>query len=525
MWTSPGDARGRAAPRLGPPIRDRKTEGDRVFAGARKQGFVRVRVDGESYDLHEAPTLDKYKRHTIEVVVDRSSCAGRTRPRTGRATRAGLIEGDRPGRRSRASRFADSVETRWTGRGPPGRGAGPARRRVADVGRERYSESTAACTTARRSRARAAHVLVQLAARRLPGVHGAGRRSGARPGPGHPEQEPEYHRGRVVALAANARPRARGTEGGRGDGRASASADGRPGQGPAGEHDRFLLYAPQGREGRIRLPTQRRRATDTRRRSRACMNRLRAAVPGDRVRVDQAGARELHGRAAVPACRGQRLKPEALGGDGRRRNISGRDCVGHRRARRARALPTRYRSASDTAQVLKEIVRRLGFLVDVGLDYLTINRTAPRCRAARRNASGWRPRSARADGRAVHPRRAVDRPAPEGQRPADRHARSACATWATRPRRRARRGNDPDRRLGDRHRARRGGARGRGHRRAARSSAISPSRGRSPARTCAATRSARPRQAPQGQRQVARRARAPAGTTCKKIEWRSRSAR
>jgi excinuclease ABC subunit A len=56
---------------LGPLIKDRKTEGDRVFEAARKQGFVRVRVDGELHDLDSAPHLDKYKRHTIEVVVDR----------------------------------------------------------------------------------------------------------------------------------------------------------------------------------------------------------------------------------------------------------------------------------------------------------------------------------------------------------------------------------------------------------------------------------------------------------------------
>ena len=56
---------------LGPLIKDRKTEGERVFAAARRQGFVRVRVDGELMDLDEAPTLDKYKRHSIEVVVDR----------------------------------------------------------------------------------------------------------------------------------------------------------------------------------------------------------------------------------------------------------------------------------------------------------------------------------------------------------------------------------------------------------------------------------------------------------------------
>ncbi|CAN5571654.1 excinuclease ABC subunit UvrA [soil metagenome] len=56
---------------LGPLIRDRKTEGERVFSAARRQGFVRVRVDGELMDLDDAPALDKYKRHSIDVVVDR----------------------------------------------------------------------------------------------------------------------------------------------------------------------------------------------------------------------------------------------------------------------------------------------------------------------------------------------------------------------------------------------------------------------------------------------------------------------
>ena len=56
---------------LAPLIKDRKTEGDRVFENARRQGFVRVRVDGDMVDIADAPSLDKYKRHTIEVVVDR----------------------------------------------------------------------------------------------------------------------------------------------------------------------------------------------------------------------------------------------------------------------------------------------------------------------------------------------------------------------------------------------------------------------------------------------------------------------
>ena len=56
---------------LGPLVRDRKTEGERIFAAARRQGFARVRVDGEMLDLDQVTTLDKYKRHSIEVVVDR----------------------------------------------------------------------------------------------------------------------------------------------------------------------------------------------------------------------------------------------------------------------------------------------------------------------------------------------------------------------------------------------------------------------------------------------------------------------
>jgi len=58
---------------LGPLIKDRKTEGDRVIESARRQGFVRVRVDGEMYDLADAPKLDKYKRHSIEIAGDRPS--------------------------------------------------------------------------------------------------------------------------------------------------------------------------------------------------------------------------------------------------------------------------------------------------------------------------------------------------------------------------------------------------------------------------------------------------------------------
>ncbi len=56
---------------LAPVIRDRKGEHQGVVDEIRRQGFVRVRVDGNVQDVDEKLTLAKYKKHTIEVVVDR----------------------------------------------------------------------------------------------------------------------------------------------------------------------------------------------------------------------------------------------------------------------------------------------------------------------------------------------------------------------------------------------------------------------------------------------------------------------
>ncbi len=56
---------------LAPIIRDRKGEYRKEFIELRKQGFQRVKVDGAFYELDELPTLDKKFRHDIDVVVDR----------------------------------------------------------------------------------------------------------------------------------------------------------------------------------------------------------------------------------------------------------------------------------------------------------------------------------------------------------------------------------------------------------------------------------------------------------------------
>src|SRR5216684_2335296 len=73
---------------LAPLVRGRKGEFRDVFEAAKKQGFVRVRVDGETYDLAQVPKLNRRQNHDIAVVVDR------------------LVV-----RRTDRARLADSIET------------------------------------------------------------------------------------------------------------------------------------------------------------------------------------------------------------------------------------------------------------------------------------------------------------------------------------------------------------------------------------------------------------------------------
>ena len=66
---SPSRSHADTGPR--PVVRARKGEYTKVFEDARKSGYVRARVDGITYDLGEEIKLDKNKKHTIEIIVDR----------------------------------------------------------------------------------------------------------------------------------------------------------------------------------------------------------------------------------------------------------------------------------------------------------------------------------------------------------------------------------------------------------------------------------------------------------------------
>ena len=125
-----------------------------------------------------------------------------------------------------------------------------------------------------------------------------------------------------------------------------------------------------------------------------------------------------------------------------------------------RELKLTDREAQIAARVLKEVNERLQFLVDVGLDYLSLDRAsatlaggeAQRIRLATQIGSG-------PDRRALRARRAVHRPAPARQPPADRDPDPAARPGQHPDRGRARRGHHRHRRLGRGHRPRRRRAR------------------------------------------------------------------
>ena len=323
---------------LGPLIKDRKTEGDRVIDGARRQGFVRVRVDGEMHDIAEVPTLDKYKRHSIEVVVDRYIVRHAEAPEG--AKRASGRSPDRPGDRSADPGSGREPAGRFDrDRAPARRGRRPhrtraARRRAALVrGAALQREVQLPVRRLHDRRARAAQLLVQLAARRLPGLHRARDEARDRPGPRHPGplEEPGRRRARAVGADADrrswrlkileaicARPRL-----------GLRRADPRP----AGRGDRLRPLRAR-RTRRSSSATARTVArTPTRRPSRASSPTSSGATARPTRTTSRPSSRSSWSRRPCPICGGQ----AAPAGDPRRHHrrperLGRVDAVDHRRA-------------------------------------------------------------------------------------------------------------------------------------------------------------------------------------------------
>jgi len=335
---------------LAPLVRDRKGEYQAVFDDLRKAGYVRVRVDGHIYDLSENFQLDKNKKHSIEVVVDR------------------LVIGQSDSQ----SRIADSVETALK------LGAGVVLVSIID-GEELLFSEHFACVHCGIS-------LGEIAPRTFsfnsphgacPDCTGLGFKLEIDPELVIPNKDLSINQGAIRPWQFQSwyfyrlEPLAQ---------RYNFSLDT-----PVKELSKHqlgrILYGEGGvpiryrnRFGRVRqyfdgfegvIPTMERHYRDTE------SENSRANI--ERYMVSQ----------TCPTCQGKRLKPESLAVTIDDRNImditsmsvtQALDWVDTIGDERKTVLTKREQIIAH--QILKEIRARLGFLKDVGLDYLTLDRSS-----------------------------------------------------------------------------------------------------------------------------------------------------
>ena len=353
---------------LGPLVKDRKTEGDRVFEAARRQGFVRVRVDGELLDLDEVKALDKYKRHTIEVVVDR--LVVRHADDGGRPYGPGNPNPD-------AGRLADSVETALR------LGEGVMVVAAADPGafeEQRYSEHYSCPfdgTTIEELEPRSFSFNSPHGA--CPACTGLGVRLEIDPARVVPD------RSLSVAQGALQRPWTRMPMADSWFGKVAEAVALSHGWDPtvpvadlppaALEH---LLNAPRGEQVVIAYQHDRGENTYTATFEGIIPNleRRYRETESDYVKAE---LERFMVERPCPTCAGRRLRPEALAVTVDGRTIAEVSALSIADALAwAADLPERLseRERAIARQVLKEVGARLGFLVDVGLDYLTVDRTS-----------------------------------------------------------------------------------------------------------------------------------------------------
>ena len=336
---------------LAPVVRARKGEHAAVLEKARKSGFVRVRIDGDMYELDDTPDLDKKKKHTIEFVVDR------------------LIV--RSGKEMR-QRLTDSIETAANQSG------GLVIFDLFDKG-ELLCSMNYACPDCGIS-------IEELAPRMFsfnspfgacPECSGLGTRMKISPDILFPDKSKSLRQGALNAMGFNA-------EEDNGIAAQYFTAMGEkygftldtPVKEFSKEAWKAILYGTgkdkitihyEGPRGMAEYATAFEGVIPT-------MERRYMETKSD---VMKQAYEEYMAEEECPACHGQRLKPEALGVTVNGKNLAEVSALPIHEARTFfQSLTLTEKESMIAAQILKEIDARLGFLIDVGLGYLTLGRAA-----------------------------------------------------------------------------------------------------------------------------------------------------
>ncbi len=346
---------------LAPVVRGRKGEYLELFAELQGKGFARARVDGEVVSLAQAPTLEKQRKHTIEVVVDRLVAKGSA--------------GDATGAKRRLS---DSVETAL------GLAGGLLLVEFVDAepqdpNRERRYSERMACPNDH------ALSIDEIEPRTFsfnspfgacPACTGLGTELEVDPELLVPDQELSLARGAIAPWAQGDRLNDYFLRVVEALGRDLKFGLDTPWKALPERAKEALLH---GRDYKVHVKYRNRYGRD-----RSYTTGFEGAVPFVKRRHAETESEWSRDRyegymrdIPCPVCKGQRLKPEPLSvliGGQNIAQISGlsiADC-----AQFMRSLELSQRERTIAERVLKEIDARLGFLLDVGLDYLSLARPA-----------------------------------------------------------------------------------------------------------------------------------------------------
>lgn len=351
---------------LAPIVRARKGTYQAVFDEVRKAGFVRVRVDGTVYNLDEEVTLDRYKIHTIEAVVDRLVVSHNEDSEEARTFR---------------SRLTDSVETGLK----VGEGYLTVQNLSVEPAEDLFYSEHLACPEHGIS-------IPEIEPRTFsfntphgacPDCQGLGSRLEIDPDLLIPDQERPFNEGAIIALEWSG-PREQGgyywqmVEAVAKHYKIDLDA---PVNTLSQENINRILYGTGSEQFTISMDGKNDRKT-------TFQTNFEGVIPNLERRYRETQSEYIRNKISefmsdrpCPTCKGERLRPEALAVTVQDANIVevtrwpvNRTLEFMQKMTVAGALSSRDTTISE--RILKEIISRLGFLVNVGLDYLTLNRAA-----------------------------------------------------------------------------------------------------------------------------------------------------
>jgi len=351
---------------LAPIVRARKGTYQAVFEEIRKGGFTRVRVDGEVFSLDDEVTLDRYKIHTIEAVVDRLVV---------------VSNNDTDESKTFLSRLTDSVETALK----VGEGYLTIQNLSIDPPVDLFFSEHLACPEHGIS-------LPEIEPRTFsfntphgacPDCQGLGNRLEIDPDLLIPDPERALSEGAIIALEWNG-PR---DQGGyywhmvESVARAHKIDLNAPVKTISRENLNLILYGTGSESINVMLEGKNDRKTSFTTSFEGVIPNLERRYRETQSEYIKSKISEFMSDRPCPTCKGERLRPEALAVTVMDKNINqvtgwpvSRTLEFIRDLTKPGILTTK--ESTIAARIIKEITSRLGFLVDVGLEYLTLNRSA-----------------------------------------------------------------------------------------------------------------------------------------------------